>query len=85
MMTHLPKHVVSQLLSMFRLSNNLNNNNNNNNNSVSLVCERTIPTELVPTFAGRGCRVVSAADPYGRNLGLLDRSRYFFFQEAAQL
>jgi hypothetical protein len=24
--------------------------------------------------------VVSAADPYGRYLGFLDRSRYFFFQ-----
>jgi hypothetical protein len=24
-------------------------------------------------------------DPYGRNLGSLDRSRYFFFQEAPQL
>jgi hypothetical protein len=55
----------------------------NNNNSMSLVRKRTIPTErpplsakLVPTFADRGCRVVSEADPYGRNLGFLDRSRY---------
>jgi hypothetical protein len=32
-----------------------------------------------------GCRVVSAADPYGRNLGFLDRSRYIFFQVAPQL
>jgi hypothetical protein len=29
--------------------------------------------------------VVSAADPYGHNLGFLDRSRYFFFQVAPQL
>jgi hypothetical protein len=38
-------------------------------NSVALVRERTIPTErppfvgeVVPTFADRGCRVVSATD-----------------------
>jgi hypothetical protein len=29
--------------------------------------------------------MVSAVDPYGRNLGFLDRSRYFFFQVAPQL
>jgi hypothetical protein len=29
--------------------------------------------------------VVSAAAPYGRILGFLDRSRYFFFQVAPQL
>jgi hypothetical protein len=28
--------------------------------------------------------VVSVADPCGRNLGFLDRSRYFFFQVAPQ-
>jgi hypothetical protein len=28
---------------------------------------------LVPTFADKGCRVVSATDPYGRILGFLDR------------
>jgi hypothetical protein len=32
-----------------------------------------------------GCRVVSVTDPYGRILGFLDRSRYFFFQVAPQL
>jgi hypothetical protein len=43
-------------------------------NSVALVRKRTIPTErLVPTFAGRGCRVVSATDSHGRILGFLDR------------
>jgi hypothetical protein len=36
------------------------NNNNNNNNSVALVRER----KLVPTFADRGCRVVSMTDPW---------------------
>jgi hypothetical protein len=29
--------------------------------------------------------VASAADTYGRNLGFLDRSRYFFFKVAPQL
>jgi hypothetical protein len=29
--------------------------------------------------------VVSVTDPYGRNLGILDRSRYFVFQVAPQL
>jgi hypothetical protein len=47
------------------------------------VSERTIPTE--PTFADRGCRLVSVTDPYGRTFGFLDRSRYFFFQVAPQL
>jgi uncharacterized membrane protein len=36
-------------------------------------------SKLVPTFADRGCRVVSATDPRGRILGFLDRSRYYFF------
>jgi hypothetical protein len=42
-------------------------------NSVALVRERTMPTEhpplvgeVVPTFADRGCRVVSATDSHGR-------------------
>jgi hypothetical protein len=41
---------------------------------MALVRKRTIPTErqplvgevLVPTFAGRGCCVVSATDSHGR-------------------
>jgi hypothetical protein len=41
--------------------------------------------KLVPTFADRGCRVVSATDPHGRILGFLDRSRYYFFRVAPQL
>jgi hypothetical protein len=41
--------------------------------------------KLVPTFADRGCRVVSATDLHGRILGFLDRSRYYFFQVAPQL
>jgi hypothetical protein len=40
----------------------------------------------VPTLADRqGCRVVSTADPDGRNRDFLDRSRYSFFQVAPQL
>jgi hypothetical protein len=39
----------------------------------------------MPTFADRGCHVVSVTDPYGRILGFLDRSRYFFFQVAPEL
>jgi hypothetical protein len=42
-------------------------------NSVALVRERTIPTErpppvfeVMPTFADRGCRVVSATESHGR-------------------
>jgi hypothetical protein len=57
------------------------------------VRERTIPTpsdwrlsaKLAPTFANSCCHVVSMTDPYGRILGFLDRSRYFFFQAAPQL
>jgi hypothetical protein len=30
-----------------------------------------------PTFADKGCHVVSVTDLYGRILGFLDRSRYF--------
>jgi hypothetical protein len=40
--------------------------------------------KLAPTFADRGCHVVSVKDPFGRILGFLDRSHYFFFQVALQ-
>jgi hypothetical protein len=46
---------------------------------------RCLSAKLVPTFADRGCHVFSVTDPYGRILGFLDRSRYFFFQVASQL
>jgi hypothetical protein len=36
-----------------------------------------LSAKLVPTFADRECRVVSATDSHGRILGFLDRSRYF--------
>jgi hypothetical protein len=41
--------------------------------------------KLVPIFADRGRRVVSATDPRGRILGFLDRRRYYFFQVTHQL
>jgi hypothetical protein len=47
--------------------------------------DRLLSAKLVPNFADRKCHVVSVTDPYGRNLGLLDRSRYYFFQVAPQL
>jgi hypothetical protein len=58
-----------------------NKTKNKQTNSVVSVLERTIPTErpclstkLVPTFVDRGCRVVSATDPYGRSLNFLGRT-----------
>jgi hypothetical protein len=62
-------------------------------NSVASVRKRTIPTERPPLvsevsanfFVDRGCQVVSVTNPYGRILGFLDRSRYYFFQVASQL
>jgi hypothetical protein len=48
-------------------------------NSVVLVRKRTIPTkrpqpadEVSANLTDGGCRVVSATDPHGRNLGFLD-------------
>jgi hypothetical protein len=38
---------------------------------------RRLSAKWLPTFADKGCRVVSMTDPYGRILGFLDRSRYF--------
>jgi hypothetical protein len=39
--------------------------------------DRCLSAKLLPTFADRGCHVVSVTDSYGRILGFLDRSRYF--------
>jgi hypothetical protein len=44
--------------------------------------DRRLSARLVPTFADRGCHVVSVTDHYGRIVGCLDWSRYFFFQAA---
>jgi CBS-domain-containing membrane protein len=38
--------------------------------------DRRFSAKLVPTFADRGCHMVSVTDPYGGILGFLDRSRY---------
>jgi hypothetical protein len=43
-----------------------------------------LSAKLVPTFADREFHVVSVTDPYGRNLGFIDRSRYFFILIAPQ-
>jgi hypothetical protein len=47
--------------------------------------DRCLSAKLVPTFADRGCHVVNVTDLYGRNIGFLDLSRYFFFQVAPHL
>jgi hypothetical protein len=47
--------------------------------------DRRLSAKLVPTFAHKGYRVVIVTDSYGRILGFLDWSRYFFFQVASQL
>jgi hypothetical protein len=39
--------------------------------------DRRLAAKWLPTFADKGCHVVSETDPYGRILGFLDRSRYF--------
>jgi hypothetical protein len=40
--------------------------------------DRSLSAKWLPTFVDKGCHVVSVTDPYGRILGFLDRSRYFF-------
>jgi hypothetical protein len=42
--------------------------------------ERSLPAKLVPTLADRGCRVVSATDPHGRNLGFLDSLKEIIYK-----
>jgi hypothetical protein len=42
--------------------------------------DRRLSEKLVPTFADRGCHVVSVTDPYGRILGFLDRHPNFSFK-----
>jgi hypothetical protein len=39
--------------------------------------DRRLSTKWLPTFADKGCHVVSVTDPYDRIFGFLDRSRYF--------
>jgi hypothetical protein len=59
-----------------------NKQTNKQTNSLALVrklttlpSDRRLSANLVPTFADRGRRVISATDPHGRNLGFLDRIR----------
>jgi CBS-domain-containing membrane protein len=47
--------------------------------------DRHLSAKLVPTFADRGCHMVSVVDPFGRILGFLDWNRYIFSQVAPQL
>jgi hypothetical protein len=47
--------------------------------------DRHLSAKLMPTFADRGCHVISVADPHGRILDFLDWRRYFFFQVTPQL
>jgi hypothetical protein len=47
--------------------------------------DRRLSAKLVPTFSDRRWQVVSMTDPYGRDLGFIDRSRYFLFQVPPQL
>jgi hypothetical protein len=44
-----------------------------------------LSAKLVPTFADKGCCIVSITDPCGRNLSFIDQSHYYFFQVASQL
>jgi hypothetical protein len=39
--------------------------------------DRRLLAKWLPTFADRGCHMVSVTDPYGPILGFLDRCRYF--------
>jgi CBS-domain-containing membrane protein len=39
--------------------------------------DRRLSAKWLPTFADKGCHVVSVTDPSGRILGFLDKSRYF--------
>jgi hypothetical protein len=37
-----------------------------------------LSAKLVPTYADRGCHVISMTDPYGRIFGFLDRNESFY-------
>jgi hypothetical protein len=43
----------------------------------TILTDRRLSVKWLPTFADRGCHVVSVTNPYGRILGFLDRNRYF--------
>jgi hypothetical protein len=42
--------------------------------------DRRLSAKWLPTCADKGYHVVSVTGPYGRILGFLDRSRYFFIK-----
>jgi hypothetical protein len=46
-------------------------------NEVYRPSDRRLSAKWLPTFADKGCHVVSVTDPYGHILGFIDRSRYF--------
>jgi hypothetical protein len=46
--------------------------------------ERRLLAKLAPTFSETGCHLVNLTDSYGRVLGFLDQSCYFFIQVAPQ-
>jgi hypothetical protein len=43
--------------------------------------DRRLSAKLVPTFAHKGCYVVSVADPYGHIFGFLDRESTLYLAE----
>jgi hypothetical protein len=47
--------------------------------------DRRLSAKWLPTFAERGCHVVSVTDPYGRILGFSRQDPLLFYQIAPQL
>jgi hypothetical protein len=47
--------------------------------------DRRLLANLLPPFADRRCHVISVAGPYGRILGFLDRSRFFFLSVSSSV
>jgi hypothetical protein len=43
--------------------------------------DRRLSAEIVPTFADRGCHVVTVKDPYGRDLVFLTGAATFFIEK----
>jgi hypothetical protein len=54
-------------------------------NEIYRPSDRRLSAKLLPTFADRACRMVSATDLHCHILDFLDRSRYFIFQVASEL
>jgi hypothetical protein len=47
--------------------------------------DHRLSAKLVPTFADRGCHVVSMMDPCSRILRFLDCSHYFFLSSSSSV